>query len=68
MKVLVFENTSGDDPYMICIVDIELTEEQIRKIVIESIGDDYIKDDDEICGSYWVDEINDKASEIIKNV
>lgn len=37
----MFKNNSGDDAYAICQMDIELTDSQIRDIVISFIGNDY---------------------------
>jgi len=61
----MFKNSSGDEAYPICILDIELTEEEKRKIIINNIGDDYYEEDDEICGHFWVETINEKASNLL---
>jgi len=70
MKILKFENISGDPAYSIAIVDIELSQDDIRKIVINNIGDDYGDDEDEIFGTYWIEEFEkvSLASELLLKV
>lgn len=67
MVVLKFKNESGDPEYIICEVDIILTEKEIENIVKENIGDDYC--DGYICGEYWVESVDSnipKASSLLK--
>ncbi len=66
MKILRFKNESGGNAISICEIDIDLTDEQIRDIVISNIGDDYDSVNDYICGDYHIEELNlDKASDIL---
>ncbi len=69
MKILYFKSSSGDDQRAICIVDVDLNEKQKRDIVIKSVGDDYVKEEDYLYGYYWIEDIGDvKASELLKNI
>ena len=55
MKIVYFKNESGDSAYPICRVDCDFTQEQLKQIVNENVGDDYY--DGELCGEFWIEEL-----------
>lgn len=52
---LKFKNHSGDPEKIIAIVDIQLSNEYLYKIVCQNVGDDFV--DGELCGDYWIEDV-----------
>lgn len=59
----MFKNESGDDAYGICHIDNDATEEEIKRVVENNIGDDF--SDGQIYGEYWVMKIETALSELM---
>lgn len=58
MKIVFFKNESGDDEVPLFELDEEASSFEIEEIVKQRINDDYDKNDDYICGTWWIKEIN----------
>jgi len=60
MKILMFANESGDDPYPLAELQVSLTNEEImnsaeiRSYVEQKIGDDFC--DGQIYGDYYIED------------
>lgn len=57
MKIVMFKNESGDDAYPVCVLDTNVSESVIRRVVCNNVGDDYC--DGELYGEWWVEDLTE---------
>lgn len=54
MKQVMFKNDSGDEPYIVCELDVDVTLEEIVEVCKHYIGDNYDYEDDSVYGNFSV--------------